>query len=248
MRRRAGRSQVKALAGLAIVAITGAPAIGQVSPPKSEFEVASVKLVNPRMGPHLVGLKVEHGRATLQGATLRQIIVQAYLVQRVLVMGGPSWYDSDQYNIEAKAENPNATREQMRAMLQTLLADRFKLAVHRETREITVYSLSVAKNGPKLQDAKADETPGVRGGGAGLVFHNQPLITFVNTIANILDQPVKDETGLKGRYSFQLDWNRDPAGPSLFTVIREQLGLELKAHKAPADVLIVDHAERPSEN
>lgn len=244
MRRRTRRSQVAALAGLLI----GVAAFGQVATPKPEFEVAAIERVDPALGPHLVGLKVEHGRASIQGATLRQIIVQAYLVQRVRVLGGPSWYDSDQYNIEAKAESPDATREQVRAMLQTLLADRFKLSVHRETKEIASYTLSVAKNGPKLEEAKAGDASGVQGGKAGILFHNQPLITLVNTIANILDQPVQDQTGLKGRYSFQLDWSRDPDGPSLFTAIREQLGLELKSHKTPTEVLLVDHAERPSEN
>ena len=101
---------------------------------RMEFEVASVKLVDPPMGPHAVALRVNHGLARLEGATLRQIIVQAYLVQRVRVLGGPGWYDIDQYGVTAKAENPDATRPQIQQMLQTLLADRFKLAVHRETR------------------------------------------------------------------------------------------------------------------
>jgi uncharacterized protein (TIGR03435 family) len=238
---------VTPLRALGIIALLMSPAFGQTLRP--EFEVASVKLVDPPMGPHAVGLRIDHGRATIEGATLRQIITQAYVVQRVLVMGGPNWYDSDQYTVIAKTEGPNATREGARAMLQTLLADRFKLAVHRETKEITAYTLSVAKNGPILNAAKADElvTAGRDGGGV-IQLHNQPMIGFVNLLASIRDLPVLDGTGLTGHYNFALDWNQDPTSPSLFTAVREQLGLELKAQKSPVEVLLVDYAERPSEN
>lgn len=247
MRRGIFGSKVSPLRALVIIALMTSSALAQN--PRLEFEVASVKLVNPPMGPHAVGLRIDHGRATIEGATLRQIITQAYAVQRVLVMGGPSWYDSDQYTIIAKTESPNATREEAQAMLQTLLADRFKLAVHRETEEITVYALSVAKNGPTLNAAKADEpvTAGRDGGGV-IQLHNQPMIGFVNLLANILDLPVLDKSGLTGRYNFALDWNQDPTSPSLFTAVREQLGLDLKAQKSPVEILMVDPAERPSEN
>src|SRR6266567_5912341 len=86
-------------------------------------------------------------------ARLRQIIGLAYAIQRVRVQGGPSWLDTEQYVIAAKAESADASWDQVRTMLQTLLADRFKLAVHRETKELDVYSLAVGKNGPKLQEA-----------------------------------------------------------------------------------------------
>jgi uncharacterized protein (TIGR03435 family) len=229
------------------VALMLSAAFGQASPP--EFEVAAVNLLNPRMGPHAVGLRLSHGRVTLEGATLRQIIVQAYLVQRVLVLGGPAWYDSDQYDVVAKTENPDATREQARMMLQTLLANRFKLSVHREMKEMTVYSLSVAKNGPKFHEAKDGETSGAqRGVTAGMVLPNQPIVGLVNLLANILDLPVQDMTGLTGRYDFTLDWSRDPSGPSLFTAVQEQLGLKLESRKSSMEVLMVDHAERPSQN
>jgi uncharacterized protein (TIGR03435 family) len=84
---------------------------------RMEFEVASVKLVDPPMGPHAVGLVVNHGLARLEGATLRQIIMQAYFVQRVRVLGGPGWYDIVQYDVTAKPENPDATRPQIQQMM-----------------------------------------------------------------------------------------------------------------------------------
>ena len=214
-----------------------------------QFEVASVKLVEPRMGSHAVGLRVEHGTATLQAATVRQIIVQAYAVQRVLVIGGPTWYDDDQYDILAKAATPDATPTEISTMLQNLLADRFHLTVHRATREITVYSLTVGKNGAKLTAPLADEASNVAFDDTGaIIFKNATLAGLVNTLANTLDLPVVDKTGLTGRYNFKVNLSRDPSGPSLFTAIEEQLGLKLESVKAPVEVLQVDHVERPSAN
>ncbi len=183
------------------------------------------------------GLRLDHGRVALEGATLRQIIVQAYLVQRVLVLDGPPWYDSDQYNLVAKTESPDATREQARAMLQTLLADRFKLSVHREMKELTVYSLSVGKSGPKFQESKGDVPPGARVGGKGrMLLYNQPMAGLVNLLANLLNLPVQDRTGLKGRYDLTLEWTPDPSNPSLFTAVQEQLGLKMEARKSAVEV------------
>lgn len=234
-----------------LLALAGAAVLACAQPPATplEFEVASVKLVEPRMGSHAVGLRVDHGTATLQAATVRQIIVQAYAVQRVLVMGGPTCYDDDQYDILAKAENPDATPAQIRTMLQNLLADRFKLVVHRATREVTVYSLTIGKNGSKLSAPSADQAANVVVNDRGaVVFQNATLAGLVNTLANMLDQPVVDRTGLTGHYTYTLDLRSDPSGPSLFTAVEEQLGLKLESGKAPVEVLLIDHVERPSAN
>jgi uncharacterized protein (TIGR03435 family) len=101
---------------------------------------------------------------------------------------GSAWYDSDQYDIVAQAGSPDATPEQIRQMLQTLLADRFKLAIHREIRDLTHYALVVGKNGPKFQSAKTDETTGLQQSQGGqLLFQRHPVATLVNTIANQID-------------------------------------------------------------
>src|SRR3954471_11444281 len=110
----------------------------------SSVEVASVKPVNPPAGPHVVSLIVNHGRLNIEAAELRQIVGLAYAVQRIRVRGGPGWADSDQFDIAARAESAEATRDEIRSMLQTLLAERFKLVVHRETREVPAYSLVLA--------------------------------------------------------------------------------------------------------
>src|ERR1700720_970431 len=117
----------------------------------SSFEIASVKPVNPPAGPHVVSLIINHGRLNIEAAELRQIVGLAYAIQRVRVLGGPGWADSDQFDIIAKAESADATRDEIRSMLQTLLAERFKLVVHRETKEVPAYSLILGKSGSKLK-------------------------------------------------------------------------------------------------
>src|SRR5215471_5490966 len=119
----------------------------------SSFDVASVKPVNPPAGPHVVSLIINHGTLKIEAAELRQIIGLAYAIQRVRVLGGPAWADADQFDILAKAENADATRDEIRAMLQSLLAERFKLAVHRDTKQVASYSLVLAKGGSKLKEA-----------------------------------------------------------------------------------------------
>jgi uncharacterized protein (TIGR03435 family) len=105
------------------------------------FEVASVRPVEIETGPHGVPLVVNHGRVTLDDASLRQIIGHAYNVQRVRVLNCPSWCDSEGFDVIAKAEDPDATQDQIRQMLQTLLLERFKLAAHREKGEMQMYAL-----------------------------------------------------------------------------------------------------------
>ena len=186
------------------------------TPATPRFEVASIKLLNPPMGPHGVALIAAHGTAKLEGATARQMIVQAYLVQRVRVLGGPSWYDTDEYNVLAKAESADASEEQIRQMLQTLLVERFKLIQHRETRLLTRYSLVIGKNGSKLHDPQPDEVSSVQQGQPGhLMFRKQGLGSLVNTIANAMDTPVDDMTGLTGVYDYELDYTPDPTRLSI---------------------------------
>jgi uncharacterized protein (TIGR03435 family) len=247
---------------------------GQTPPPAAvaahaEFEVASVKIVNHSVPPHGVGLNIRHGTLTMDAAALRQIIGLAYGIQRVRVEGGPDWLDHELYDIAAKAENPEATRDEIREMLQTLLTERFKLAFHRDTRNLPVYTLVVAKGGSKLQRAKEDEKTGVNftaeSGRLQLTLLKQSMAGLVNTLANRLNSPVLDQTGLTGLYDFRLEFAPDmPArpdgttpmlngvpvesGPSLFTALQEQLGLKLEEKKGPVEVMVIDHAEHPGEN
>ena len=265
----------KLLATLGIAAVAGPFAIGLLHALQSRaqpsvasspaFEVASVKVVKAPVAPHPVSLRINHGRLNVDAARLRQIIGLAYATQRVRVYGGPSWLDSGMYDIIAKAESTDASREQIRAMLQTLLADRFKLAVHRENKELPVYTLVIGKTGSKLREAKDDENYSVTPVGRGAIaFQKENMGSLANTLANILGSPVSDQTGLKGPYDFKLEWtdatrSQTPgngnqplpvdSGPDIFAAVQEQLGLKLEAKKGPVEVLIVDHAEKvPTEN
>jgi len=216
----------------------------------SRFEVASVKAVNPPAGPHVVSLIINHGRLNIEAAELRQIVGLAYAVQRIRVLGGPGWADSDQFDIAAKAENADATRDEIRSMLQALLADRFKLALHRETKEMPAYSLVLAKGGSKLKVAAPDkkgrmaDTVGPNGE-QQTVLEASPLRLLVNMLANTLGNPVVDQTGLDGLYDYTFVW--PDAGSSLFGSV-DQLGLKLEAKKMPVEVLVMDRAEHPSAN
>jgi uncharacterized protein (TIGR03435 family) len=199
----------------------------------------------------LVSLLVNHGRLNIEAAELRQIVGLAYAIQRVLVPGGPGWADSDQFDIVAKAESADATRDEIRTMLQALLAERFNLAVHRETRERPAYSLVLAKGGPKLKESQPDRKSGMAhtvspSGVPQTAFESSSLRALVNMVANTLGSPVVDKTGLTGLYDFTLEWHEDLRS-SVFDSL-DQLGLKLEAKKAPVDVLVIDRAEKPSPN
>jgi uncharacterized protein (TIGR03435 family) len=212
------------------------------------FDVASVKLVEPPLPTHAVRLNVSPGRLTIEAATLRQIIGLAYGIQRVRVTGGPNWADADQYTIVA-TDSLATSQDQVRMMLQDLLADRFKLALRHEMKELRAYRLVSGKSSPTLQEAKAEEKSGVNSENGQLTFSNMPLTALINTLANVLDSPVQDETGLRGSYDFKLTTMTAGDGPtSIFTVVQEQLGLKLEPTKEPLDVLVIDHVERPTAN
>jgi bla regulator protein blaR1 len=184
------------------------------------------------------------------------------------VEGGPEWIDSDadRYEVRAKIDNatytamkamPAADRDrQLNLMEQGLLADRFKLKVHFEARQMPVYALVLAKGGPKMAAAKPDEASLLTGTGDGTnnVLTGQAL-TMSELVRSPLLRPegrmVLDQTGLTGKYDFTLKsaTGLDATdGPSLFTAMEEQLGLKLVSMKAPVEVIVVDHVERPDAN
>jgi uncharacterized protein (TIGR03435 family) len=233
-----------------IVALAVAAQVSSPSTQVSSFEVASVKPVNPPAGPHVVSLIIDHGRMNIEAAELRQIVGLAYAIQRVRVLGGPGWADSDQFDVVAKAESAEATRDEIRGMLQTLLAERFKLMVHRETKQIPAYSLVLAKSGPKLKEATPDKKGRVSnavgpGGEEQTVFEASPLRILLNMLANNLGSPVVDKTGLDKLYDYTFQWPNSDS--SLFASL-DQLGLKLEAKKEFVEVLVMDRAEHPSAN
>jgi uncharacterized protein (TIGR03435 family) len=198
--------------------------------------------------------------------TLNYLISFAYEVHPKLIIGTPPWAETDEFGIEAKPESEGAPSEkQWQDMLQKLLADRFKLAFHREKKDLPVYALSVGKTGPKLTNSGGDSNglPALEFGAQGTLHATKATMAeFTQSMqAVVLDRPVVDRTGLKGRFDFDLNWTPDDTqytgiearrirhsadAPPLYTAIQEQIGLKLDATKAPVELLVIDHVEKPS--
>jgi uncharacterized protein (TIGR03435 family) len=229
------------------------------------FEVASVKPVPPSIPTAGSPWIVTHGQFEAETAYIRFMIGWAYNVLAPQVQGGPDWIDQERYYVDARAESPEAGPEQIQKMLQALLTDRFKLAIHRETRTGVVYTLVVGKNGPKLQLAKDGQKTSMNWTGPGAVTFtaNQTLSGLITVLSSVLSAPVLDKTDLKASYNFSLEFidprlpqlaDDDPrpnpfkGRPDLFNALQEQLGLQLKAAKGPIEVLVIDNIERPSTN
>jgi bla regulator protein blaR1 len=237
-------------------------AFAQVRP---AFSVASVKPEDPKYYEGLFRA-LPGGTLRARNATLLGLVGFAYRADQY--GGGPGWLSTDRFAVEAKAaddfsQDPDGALLQswdmpkrMALMLQTLLEDRFKLRVHWETKETTVYALVVAKGGARLQEVQPND-PSERccwtfndGQLAGR-FRSMPWLA--DELRMYVHAPVSDETGLKGVYDFKLEWqteaNPDAKGPtSIFTAVQEELGLRLEARKGQEKILVIDHAEKPDAN
>ena len=232
-----------------------APAFAQQT-----FEVASVKPFDPSAGR--TGFRLSPGgRLNATGATLQQMIMQAYDVQRYQMSGGPAWLGDSRFVITAKAEG-DPSREQMMKMLQALLEERFKLRVHRESREGTVYNLVIAKGGPKLDPPKhADATPristsfeGTPDNKTSYVYkgENATIAMLAAHLAAVLEHPVFDRTGIAGQFDFRMEFEPDGANmdnsPFIFSALEKQVGVKLESARGPVEKLVIEHAEKPSGN
>ena len=238
---------------------------------RPQFEVATIK---PSRSNETGGsLKVSpSGMVNLTNFPVMVLIQLCYNLPSPQISGGPSWLRSDRFDIVGKRDAAGAPNmSQLRMMLQKLLADRFQLSLHREKKELSVYALTVAKGGPKLVEDTTDPNglPNVlgRGGPQGRNFQNLTMTEFASDLQGTLrDRPVVDQTGLGSkRYDFILKWTpfasatngatgAPPAAdnpdspPDIFAAIQQQLGLKLVSTKAPVDVIVIDHVEKPSEN
>src|SRR5580658_3505711 len=161
-------------------------AFGQSAASQPHFEVAQVKQAQPAPGRVYERITTDPGRLTGSGVSLKQLIFEAYDVPYYRIFGGPSWLESETYDLEAKADGPVGVN-QLKLMLRGLLADRFKLTLHRETKELKFYALTVAKNGPKLQAAKEE---GDRSSDHGLQGFRGDLTEFANLLALRLNMPM----------------------------------------------------------
>jgi uncharacterized protein (TIGR03435 family) len=211
------------------------------------FEVTSVKLSEP--GQPGMGMHNDAGRLILNNTTLRFAIRFAFDIQDFQFAGAPKWVDSDHFEIEGKCAEA-ATYQQKLAMLQTLLADRFQMKFHRETREVPGYALIPAKGGLKLTKAKNPDGPTGSSTGPTLVAGtNQTMAGLASMLSSNLGRLVIDETGHKDRFDFRLNWASTPdePPPSVFTLIQE-LGLRLEARRVPVEMFVIDSVEKPAAN
>lgn len=238
------------------------------------FEVATIKPTPPDWkGGRYIRMQSAH-QLEARNHALKTLIAAAYDVSPLAISGVPDWNEADHYDILAKTpgEKRPSLNEQM-AMLRTLLTERFQLRFHRETKEMPVYALSVGKGGQKLkatttaEDATPEGPPPlvfvIRPDGVSLPARDATMGEFASVLQRAaMNRPVIDQTGLTGRYDFDLNWlpdetqfgglglkpNPDRPVPDLYAALQQQLGLKLEATRGPVNTFIVDHAEKPSEN
>jgi len=234
------------------------------APTPTAFEVATVKPSKPGdTGSSL--LRDASSKFTAENATLRMLITYAYNIQDHQLLGGPAWVNSETFDVVGKPDG-HPDLDQFRQMIKSLLADRFQLKLHPDTRELPIYNLVVGKNGPKLSLWKDSPGPMVKGQRGKLTCQKVSTAMLAKALTRRLDRTVTDLTGLTGDYDFTLEWTPDETqgprpteisdrqpgtselGPSIFTALQEQLGLKLVAGRGPVEVLIIASAERPSAN
>ncbi len=257
------------LGSVLIAQETSAPPKMMRADARPAFEVATIK---PSRSGELGGtLRVSPGGVVnLTNFPMMVLIQFASNVPRRQISGGPSWLESERFDVAGKPDlEGTPSVDQVRAMLGKLLEDRLKLSLRHEKRELPAYTLTVAKGGPKLTESTADSNglPTFLGAGgrAGRNVKNATMAEFASDLqGRVPDRPVMDRTGLGSkRYDFILKWSPDApatngaagtapddpdAPPDLFAAIQEQLGLKLESTKAQVDVIVIDHVEKPGEN
>ena len=243
------------LAGtIASASIQAQPAAPRLVP--RSFDVASVK-------PNRIGGEGRRagsspgGAFTATNVTLKLLISRAYGVPEAQIEGGPEWIDTETYDIAAKADTPREmSREEVRPCLQALLAERFQLTIHRQPKQGAVFSLGPAKNGPRFKEHSGPGPAGISvssgSGVATITATKATMARLAEYLSSQAERPVIDNTELKGEYDFRVEWGTDdkPGSPrpSIFAALQEQLGLKLSLTRGTIEMIVVDRAERASEN
>lgn len=247
------------------------PAQTAAAPPT--FDVASIHINNTETdGHHHIFNNPAESHLRARNLAIRDLIQFAYGLPNSQILGGPAWLDSIMFDIDAKSDPSvdaqlhalptEQARHQKQLMVQALLADRFRLKTHQETRHLPVYALVVAKDGPKFKPSKINGTT-IDSGRTRLhvAGSDDTLSILARELARVLGRVVLNQTGLSGRYDLSLQWTPDDAPPpmpngapdpseppGIFTAIQEQLGLRLESSRGPVPVLVIDNVEMPSAN
>jgi uncharacterized protein (TIGR03435 family) len=253
--------------------------------PKYEYDVVSIKPYKPGSseGNYAGGYDTLPNGFSARNLFLRSLILTAYGVSSDQLLGVPDWLRTEGYDVEVRMDevvagalqklSPDDRVHARQQMLQALLADQLKLRVHRESKNLPSYVLVIAKDGPKFQEAKPDETTSISSTRNGetwsITVTAYSISSLALMVANTLSYPVVDKTGLSGRYDFKLEWSPaasrlrtpsvgtsedstaplpDSSGTSILTALQDQLGLKLVSGKSPIEVIVIDHVQRPSGN
>jgi uncharacterized protein (TIGR03435 family) len=237
------------------------------------FEVASIR--PNRSGTAQGAVFFQPGRFVARNATVKMLIAYAYSVKDFQISGGPSWIDSERFDITANEDEAASAarqklpwkqyREQLGLMVQAMLADRFHLKVIHQPKETSILALIAAAGGSKLIRAERDSYEAdFRGGRGRLIATGISIAQLADTLSwmpELGSRKVVDQTGIEGTFDLTLRWSWEripeaggppeivqPDVPEMFNAIQEQLGLRLQATKGPLDYLVVEQLERPSEN
>ena len=256
---------------VAIVLLASAPLVSTsptqlpgAASSRPSFEVVSIKPNKSGVGGYVTSYR-PGGLYVGTNVSLKSLVMEAYRLQEYQLVGGPNWRDTEKFDIQARAEAaaapaPDQTRTQILLMLQSMLEDRFRLKIRRETREGSVYALRVGKGGHKLRPTAEEKSPGIRmesssDGMMDLAAVSTSLPNFAESLSQFVGRRVIDETDVKGLFDIKLRWSRDEVTPtttaptlSIFTAVQDQLGLRLESSKGPVDVIVIESAERPTEN
>jgi uncharacterized protein (TIGR03435 family) len=254
--------------------IFAAPLLAQAPsriPSDLRFEVASLK---PSQGQEPNGgIRPAPGgqRYQARNCPVKVMIQVAFRIKADQIVGGPGWLDTDRFDMEAKAEKPS-TADELHVMLMNLLVDRLQMKFHHEKKDMRMYALTVDKDGPKLTPHEAANAGEPWIDQATVKFSRikmkatcTPMDYFAFRLSQFMDAPVVDLTNLHGGYDFALEYTRelppgfpeggkingeepDTSGPTVFAAVKQQLGLQLKPQKGPVEVIIIDRAEKPTEN
>jgi len=226
-----------------------------------DWELATVKSSDPNdtAGQHI---NLRGRNVVLLDTTLEQFLLLGYGVQSSQLAGEPNWVKTERWDVDGTPDAAGVPNlRQIQGLIRKILAERFGLQLHHEQREMPVFALMVAKSGPKLTantsdpNGLLDQQNGTNNGRHIEALKNTSMADLALILQFHVDRPVVDQTGLKGRYDFKLQWTVDEAQtsapdapPGLFTAIQDQIGLKLERLKAPADMLVIDKVERPGAN
>jgi uncharacterized protein (TIGR03435 family) len=252
---------------LALIVVVGRTASGQEQAEKMmaadahpSYEVATIKPSDPE--DQNSGFEMDGRQLFIENESVESMIAAAYGVHPKQIVDAPDWCRKEQWNVKGVPDLPGTPSwPQYQEMIQKLLADRFGLKFHRAKRDLSIFAITVANGGPKLTASKGDlngmrdQTSNGNGVEVTYRFTNNSIADFADGMKGYLDRPVVDETGIKGKFDFVLEWTKDgavnpdpKAPPGLFTAVQEQLGLKIEPKKGPAEVLVIEHVERPSAN